>query len=145
MAVVIHSNGGGNFGGLFPSDYPNMKVSALGDSFPGWDEDIIPVCVSVSKSFNKTISVPPGTTNQGTINESRSINNKVAAKISSSNITANSQNAGSTASVSIPNLAATAYSIFLPYFYNFDFTALKNAKNSIRSMAEGNPTVWLER
>ena len=143
MAVIIQGNGGGGFGGLFPSEYPKMKSTAIdGGTFPGWDADIIPICISTSASTYKNFDAPAGTTNQGTISGSRTINGKTVASVSSGSITCT--NPTGTTAVRIPNINSNAYSIFLPYFYDFDFDAIKNAKSSIRSIATA-CTVWLER
>lgn len=137
MAVIIHSNGGGGFGGLFPSDYTKMKSTALGDTFPGWEADIIPICISTSASTYKNFDAPAGTTNQGTISGSKTFNGKTVASVSSGSITCT--NSTGTTAVRIPNINANAYSVFLPYFYDFDFDAIK------RNVTSGTCTVWLER
>lgn len=136
MAVIIHGSGNGGIGASFPIDYPNMKSTALGDTFPGWEADIIPICITLNGTTNKYIDAPPGQTNQGAITGNETLNGKTVASITSDGIvvysTANSK-------TRIDNVQFFAHSIFLPYFFNFDFDAIKN---TIRS---GTCTVWLER
>lgn len=135
MAVIIHSNGGGGFGGLFPSDYTKMKSTALGDVFPGWTADIIPICITVETSTSFSINFESGQRGYGDQNSSKTINGKTAVY-------------GRTASLGVYCTATGrvygdtkgwAYSVFLPYFYNFDFDAIK------RNVRSGTCTVWLER
>lgn len=151
MAVFIYGSGAGNFGGLFPSEYPNMKSTALGDTFPGWDADIIPICISVYAGTSVNISIPPGVTNRGTISSSRTLNgNKTVASLSSSSLKGTGANQGGTAYLTGDWVGAYAYSIFLPYFYNFDFELMKTKKSEIMAAARSvsstaGATVWLER
>lgn len=141
MAVVIQSaGGGGGFGGLFPSEYSKMKSTALGDTFPGWDNDIIPICISVKATKDWTADFEPGQRWYDSPTSSLTINNKTVASADTS------IGVYSTARGTVyGGINGNAYSIFLPYFYDFDFNAIKNNKANIESMALSTPTVWLER
>ena len=134
MPTIISNAGGSAFGGLFPAGYSKMKSTALGDVFPGWSADIIPICINVSSSTDWSVSFSSGQRGYGTQSTSRSLNSKTASSGSTDigvYCTADGRTYGT--------IHSYGYSVFLPFFYNFDFDAIK------RNVTSGTCTVWLEK
>lgn len=142
MATIISNSGGGSFGGLFPPGYPKMKSTALGDTFPGWSADIIPICININTSRSYSVNFQSGQRGYGDQYSSTSIKGTKAVEGGIQGLgvycTADGRTYGT--------VRGYSGSVFLPFFYNFNFEDLKNDKSSIRSMAVGDTaTVWLER
>lgn len=131
MPTILRTGGGGDT--LFPAGY-EWKSTALGDVFPGWSADIIPICINVSKGTSYSIDYASGSRNMGSKTSSSSINGKTSAYASTSFATYST--AGGSVSGTV---TANSYSVFLPYFYNFDFDAIK------QNIKSGTCTVWLEK
>lgn len=131
MPTILRTGGGGDT--LFPAGY-EWKSTALGDVFPGWSADIIPICIDISTSKEWIVNFQSGQRWYTGPTVSQTINNGTAI---SSNT---SLRVASTADGNIyGELSCDGYSVFLPFFYNFDFDAIK------RDIRSGTCTVWLEK
>lgn len=115
---------------IFPAGYV-FKSTALGNTFPGFGDNVIPITLDVSSSAYRYH--PNVTFNTIDTSGSSALNGKT----SSSTYTKASQGMDRGSLEIWGN--ATAYSVFLPYFYNFDYTAIQNAVKS------GTVTCWLEK
>lgn len=109
-----------------------FKATSTGDSFPGFSENVIPIATnsgsSCSRSHSNYTSSSPMTTSGST-----AINGKTASEINAS-----ASKGIDRESLSV-NASTTAYSVFLPWFYNMDLTAVQNGIKS------GTITAWMQK
>ena len=111
----------------FPKGYV-MKSTALGDVFPGWSADIYPVCIDMIKSRS---SITPDTWGN------HSITTNLKPNGSSKNALYVYADVNPPVTTTLYQ-AGTAYSVFLPFFYDFDWELIKE------KITSGTCTVWLE-
>ena len=94
-----------------------FKSTSTGESFPGFGDDVIPIAMntgsSCSRSHSNYTSSSPMTTSGST-----AINGKTASAINAS-----ASKGINRESLSV-NASTTAYSVFLPWFYNMDLTSI---------------------
>ena len=131
----------GNKSGSDPTRGYRFKSIMNGDVFPGFTDKVIPITGRYSVSGGAYDLHGSGqSTDDVSFSNSVSINGKTAISISGYEHTdANpgiSGNGGAGASISAD---ATGYQLFLPYFYNFDYAALKAGVKS------GTISDWLEK
>ncbi|MEA4875393.1 hypothetical protein, partial [Anaerorhabdus sp.] len=114
--------------GFFPAGY-KFKSVALGNKFPGFNNNVIPIAMDLNGSGGTQHTGGGGTSWNG----SSKINNETALTFGYS--------IGGLAQYNniIMTSRATAYSVFLPYFFAFDYEKIKNTIKS------GNVTCWLEK
>ena len=109
-----------------------FKATSTGDAFPGFSSNIIPISMnsgsSCSRSHSNYTSSSPMTTSGYT-----AINGKTASEINAS-----ASKGINRESLSV-NASTTAYSVFLPWFYNMDLTAVQNGVKS------GTITAWMQK
>ena len=132
MPTIIRTGGGGD--PLFPAGF-KWKSTALGDTFPGYSDNVIPIAMNrqATKS-DGYFTLGTGSQGVGDITTTQSLNGK---KTTDSKVHLHYSSSNSRLSYS--SVFSNAYSVFLPFLYNFDFNALKN------SVKSGTPTVWLEK
>lgn len=122
MARGVNLLGGGK--SIFPSGY-KFKALALGDTFPGFGPDIIPICSDVLASGSGSAS-----NTWVSFSGQYPYNGKNAAYLSARVCNVNGQTSSAT---------AYAYNVFLPIFFNFNYALLQN------TVKTGTITAWLQR
>lgn len=130
MATIIRVGGGGTDIDAyhFPDGY-SLHSTALGETFPGFGNNVIPIAMNISSSWTYGYNDgKPVTT--GTYGDNK-INGKVALNASGYITTTN--RVGTCAG------GSTAYSVFLPFFFNFDYSAIQT------NITSGTITVWLQK
>ena len=132
MPTILRTGGGGDT--LFPAGY-EWKSTALGDVFPGWSADIIPICININTSRSYSVNFQSGQRGYGDQYSSTSIKGTKAVEGGIQGLgvycTADGRTYGT--------VRGYSGSVFLPFFYNFDFDAIK------RDITSGTCTVWLEK
>ena len=134
--ALITRKGGTSLASLGFINVPNgnwvLKSTTTGSTFPGFSSNVIPIAMntgsSCSRSHSNYTSSSPMTTSGST-----AINEKTASAINAS-----ASKGINRESLSV-NASTTAYSVFLPWFYDMDLTAVQNGVTS------GTITAWLEK
>ena len=112
----------------FPDGW-SLHATALGESFPGFGSNVIPVCMNQSEWANGYFywdAVQVGV-NDG---KSNSINGGTSASV---NYKKNANGSH------FSDITLSAYNLFLPAFFGFDWSAIQN------NIKSGTITVWLTR
>lgn len=109
-----------------------LETTATNSTFPGFSSNVIPIAMnsgsSCSRSHSNYTSSSAMTTSGLT-----TINGKQASAI-----WASASKGINRESLSV-NASTTAYSVFLPWFYNMDLTAVQNG------VKNGTITAWLRK
>lgn len=148
MATLIRIPGGSGSvrasnGNETPAGYM-MKAVALGDTFPGFGANVIPLCINAAASAHcsggggfMTISASAS----GTAALAYNGRNAVTAYVKSNMSCDYEATGGSSATRSYcgGTCSMTASNIWLPDLFDYDFTAIQN------SVTSGTVTVWLEK
>lgn len=114
----------------FPAGY-KVQSTILGDTFPGFNSDVIPLVMSASASLSGGIS--SGTSDIR-------FNDIVAGSLSGGGYYTEGGSWYSVNSVSTSKSGSGAVTgIFLPYYFNYDYEAIKN------SVTSGTCIVWLRK
>lgn len=136
MATIIRVGGGGTDIDAyhFPDGY-SLHSTALGETFPGFGSNIIPICINASLSRSWTEGKDSGGGKNGSQNVRTNVsyNGKTAlTTIGDVDVWRASTSAGA-------SYSSDAYSIFLPFFFNFDYSAIQS------NITSGTITVWLQK
>ena len=109
-----------------------FKATSTGSTFPGFSDNVIPMAMDTGSSCSRSHSNYTSSSAM-TTSGSTAINGKTASAI----------NASASKGINRESLSVsantTAYSVFLPWFYNMDLSAVQNGVTS------GTITAWLEK
>lgn len=118
----------------FPKGY-TLHSTALGETFPGFGSNIIPICINASLSRSWT----EGKNSSGGKNGSQNVNTKVTYNGKTALSTTGDADVWRVDTSAGVSYNSQAYSIFLPFFFNFDYSAIQT------NITSGTITVWLQK
>lgn len=118
----------------FPRGY-SLHSTALGETFPGFGSNVIPICIDASLSRSWT----DGKNSGGGKNGSQNVRTTVSYNGKTALTTVGDADVWRVDTSAGVSYSSAAYAIFLPVFFNFDYSAIQ------ANITSGTITVWLQK